>query len=145
MTDNARSRAWFRVAIVYFVVAVALGIVMGASGDHTLMPVHAHINLLGWVSMALFGLLGLVYPAITTGRLAAWQFWLYNTGVPVMLLALTARLRGMAAIEPLIGIASIVVGIAVALFAWLVLTRLAGQPAASALATSQPASMLKGR
>ncbi|MGF6674372.1 hypothetical protein [Paraburkholderia tuberum] len=36
MTDNARSRAWFRVAVVYFAAAVALGIVMGASGDHTL-------------------------------------------------------------------------------------------------------------
>jgi hypothetical protein len=28
MTDNARSCAWFRVAVVYFAAAVALGIVM---------------------------------------------------------------------------------------------------------------------
>jgi hypothetical protein len=31
VTDNARSRAWFRVAIVYFAASVVLGIVMGAS------------------------------------------------------------------------------------------------------------------
>ncbi|MBS0339392.1 MAG: hypothetical protein JSS56_02635 [Proteobacteria bacterium] len=124
MTDNTRSRAWFRVAVVYFVVAVALGIVMGASGDHTLMAVHAHINLLGWVTMALFGLLGLAYPAITEGRAAAWQFWLHNTGAPVMLVALAARLKGVEAAEPIVGIASVVVGISVVLFAWLVFTRM---------------------
>lgn len=127
MTDNALSRAWFRVAAVYFVIAVALGIIMGVSGDHSLLAVHAHINLLGWVSMSLFGLIGLAYPAITQGRLAVWQFWLHNISVPVMLAALSARLKGVAGIEPLIGIASIVVGIAVALFAWLVLTRIAAR------------------
>lgn len=134
MTDNARSRAWFRVAVVYFVVAVALGIVMGASGDHTLMAVHAHINLLGWVTMALFGLIGLAYPAITEGRAAAWQFWLHNIGVPVMLVALTARLKGVEAAEPVIGIASVVVGIGVVLFAWLVLTRMAAPRSAASSA-----------
>lgn len=33
-----------------------LGIWMGLQGDFTLMPVHAHINLLGWVTMSLYGL-----------------------------------------------------------------------------------------
>jgi len=142
MTDNARSRAWFRVAVIYFVIAVALGIVMGASGDHTLMAVHAHINLLGWVTMALFGLIGLAYPAITEGRVADFQFWLHNTGVPVMLVALTARLKGVDAAEPLIGIASIVVGIGVVLFAWLVLTRISARPvAAGRTRVSQNASV----
>lgn len=123
MTDNARSRAWFRVAVVYFAAAVALGIVMGASGDHTLTAVHAHLNLLGWVTMTLFALIGMAHPAITEGRLATTQFWLHNTGVPVMLGALAMRLKGNEAAEPVIGLASIVVGAGVALFAWLVLTR----------------------
>src|SRR5215831_11560620 len=119
MADNDRSRAWLRLAVVYFVIAVALGIVMGASGDHTLLAVHAHLNLLGWVTMALFGLIGLAYPAITEGSLATWQFWLHNTGVPVMLAALAARLKGVEAVEPVVGIASVVIGVSVALFAWL--------------------------
>lgn len=124
MTDNLRSRTWLRLAIVYFVVAVATGIVMGASGDHSLIPVHAHLNLLGWVSMVLFAFIGMAHPAIHEGPLASAQFWLYNTGVPVMLAALTLRLKGHAAAEPVIGIASIVVGLGVALFAWLVLSRM---------------------
>ena len=131
MTDNARSRAWFRVATVYFVIAVALGIVMGASGDHSLLAVHAHLNLLGWVSMSLFGLIGLAYPAITEGRIATWQFWLHNTGLPVAMVALSAQLKGVAGLEPLLGITSIVIGIGVALFAWLVFTRIAARPAST--------------
>lgn len=128
MTDNPRSRTWFRVAVVYFAVAVALGIVMGGSGDHSLMAVHAHLNLLGWVSMSLFGLIGLAYPAITEGRLARWQFWIYNIGLPAMLLALAAQLKGVAGLGPVLGIGSLVTGIGVALFAWLVITRVATRP-----------------
>ncbi|WP_267225508.1 hypothetical protein [Dyella silvae] len=128
MTDNARSRAWFRMAAVYFAVAVALGITMGASGDHSLLTVHAHINLLGWVSMSLFGFLGLAYPAITTGRLATWQFWLHNVGVPMMLLGLAAQLKGVPGVDPVLGIGTIAVGLGVALFTWLVLTRITARP-----------------
>lgn len=128
MTDNPRSRTWFRVAVVYFAVAVTLGLVMGGSGDHSLMAVHAHLNLLGWVSMALFGLIGLAYPAITDGRLAKWQFWLYNIGVPAMLVALAAQLKGIAGFEQVLGIGSVITGISVALYAWLVITRVAARP-----------------
>ncbi|WP_199536017.1 hypothetical protein [Dyella solisilvae] len=128
MTDNPRSRAWFRVAVVYFVVAVALGLVMGASGDHSLMAVHAHLNLLGWVSMTLFGLIGLAYPAITEGRIASLHFWLYNIGMPAMLAALAAQLKNVPGFDPVLGIGSAVTGISVALFAWLVITRIATRP-----------------
>jgi len=117
MTDNTRSITWLRIAVVYFVVAVALGIVMGASGDHSLMPVHAHLNLLGWVSMALFGPIGRFYPATMQGTLATVQFWLYNISVPVLLVMLAALLRGHAELDPLVGVGSIVTGIAVLLFA----------------------------
>jgi len=124
MNHNLRSRAWFRLAAAYFAAGVMLGVAMGASGDHSLFPVHAHINLLGWVSMALFGLIGTVHPSIAEGRVAAAQFWMHNVGVPVMLAALTLRLKGWQSAEPLIGVASIVVGCSVLLFAWLVFTRI---------------------
>lgn len=130
MSDNARSRAWFRLAAIYFVAAVAMGIVMGATGDHALTPVHAHLNLLGWVSMALFGLIGMLYPRTVEGPVATAQFWLHNLGVPVMLGALALRIKGHAAAEPAVGVASIAVGIGALLFAWLVLTRLGTQAVA---------------
>ena len=96
MNHTPRSRTWFRLAALYFAIGVMLGVTMGASGDHSLFAVHAHINLLGWVSMALFGVIGALHPSMTEGRAAAVQFWTYNLGVPVMLGALTLRLKGFA-------------------------------------------------
>lgn len=124
MNHNNRSRTWFRIAAAYFAVGVMLGVAMGASGDHSLFAVHAHINLLGWVSMALFGVIGTLYPSITEGRAATTQFWMHNLALPVMLGALALRIKGMQSIEPVVGIASIVVGCSVLLFAWLVFTRI---------------------
>ncbi|SEE74045.1 MULTISPECIES: hypothetical protein [Pseudomonas] len=124
MNHNPRSRTWFRLAALYFAIGVALGVTMGASGDHSLFAVHAHVNLLGWVSMALFGIIGTAHPSITEGRVAAVQFWMYNVGVPVMLGALTLRLKGFASVEPLIAVASVLVGCSVLLFAWLVFSRI---------------------
>jgi hypothetical protein len=43
-------------AILSALIGMSLGIWMGLRADLTLAPVHAHINLLGWVSLALFGL-----------------------------------------------------------------------------------------
>lgn len=124
MTDSTRSATWLRIAVVYFVVAVALGIVMGASGDHSLMPVHAHLNLLGWVSMTLFGIIGHLFPATMQGRIATLQFWLYNLSVPLLLAMLAALLRGHKELDPLVGIGSIVTGVAVLLFAYNVFTNI---------------------
>ena len=124
MNHTPRSRTWFRLAALYFAIGVTLGVAMGASGDHSLFAVHAHVNLLGWVSMALFGLIATAHPSITEGRVAAAQFWTYNLGVPVMLGALTLRLKGVPSVEPLIGVASILIGCSVLLFVWLVFSRI---------------------
>ena len=137
MNPNPRARAWFRLAAAYFAAGVMLGVAMGASGEHSLFPVHAHINLLGWVSMALFGLIGTVHPSITEGRVAAAQFWMHNIGVPVMLGALTLRIKGFQSAEPLIGVASIVVGCSVLLFAWLVFMRIGARGETSSSATRE--------
>lgn len=124
MNHNPRSRTWFRLAALYFAIGVMLGVAMGASGDHSLFAVHAHVNLLGWVSMALFGIIGTAHPSITEGRVAAAQFWTYNIGVPVMLGALTLRLKGFPSVEPLIAGASILIGCSVLLFVWMVFSRI---------------------
>ena len=46
---------WLKLAIAYLIVGVGFGIAMGATENFTLRPVHAHINLLGWTTMALAG------------------------------------------------------------------------------------------
>jgi hypothetical protein len=69
---------WFmRISDFCFVIAalaglggMVMGIVMGISQDFTLAPAHAHLNLLGWVTMAIYGL---YHRGIgRTGGLAGW-------------------------------------------------------------------------
>jgi hypothetical protein len=49
---------------------MAMGFVMGMSQDFTLAPSHAHLNLLGWVTMAIYGLYH--RGAGRTGGLTGW-------------------------------------------------------------------------
>lgn len=44
------------VAALSLLAGVTMGLTMGMTHDYQLRPVHAHTNLVGWVSMALFGL-----------------------------------------------------------------------------------------
>lgn len=53
MRDTAY--AFFLAAVLCVTVGIALGIYMGIAGDFLLAPVHAHLNLVGWATMALFG------------------------------------------------------------------------------------------
>jgi len=115
--SNSAGVEWLKIAVVYFVIGVGLGIVMGVSGNHSQFPTHAHINLLGWVSLALIGLIYRQFPDIANNNLAKIQFWLHNLALPVTMLALVGVLRGNAALEPVAGVGSSVIGVSVVLFA----------------------------
>jgi hypothetical protein len=118
MNAETLSRRWFLCAITYFVIGTSMGVFMGASGNHSLFPAHAHINLVGWASMGLTGLLYRSFPAAAQSALAAWHFWLYQLAAPVMLLAVAAIYSGYAKAEPVAGVASVVVLVSILLFWW---------------------------
>lgn len=64
------------VSILQALIGMGLGIFIGITRDYTLAPAHAHNNLLGWVSMAIFGLYYAVAGEVASRRLAAVHFWL---------------------------------------------------------------------
>jgi hypothetical protein len=111
---------FMRLAAAWFVIGVALGIGMAASHKHGLLVVHAHINLLGWVSMALFAAFYRAWPKAAASPLAKWHLWLYAPAHAVMMVTLTILYLGMPAIEPVLALASMVVGVAIVCFAVLV-------------------------
>lgn len=129
-TPNDVGLAWFRVAALYFVIAVVIGIVMGMRQDFSLLSVHSHLNLLGWESLALIGLIYHHFPAVGRNRVARVHFWIHNLGLPVMMLALIAKNQGNARMEPVLGISSIVVGIGIVLFATNILVNARARTAA---------------
>jgi cbb3-type cytochrome oxidase subunit 1 len=107
-----------KIAAVYLVVSLAVGMYMAISENHALATVHSHIALLGWATMALTGLVYLMWPACSGNRLAAVHFWLYNIGLPIMLGSLAViSVTGDVRVEPVIGLGSTLVVVALACFA----------------------------
>ncbi len=76
---------WIKLAALYLVIGVAIGMAMGASQNFTLRPVHAHVNLLGWATLAISGLIYTAFPQSGTTMLARVHFWLLNLALPVMM------------------------------------------------------------
>jgi hypothetical protein len=79
--------------------------------------VHAHLNLLGWVTMSLFALFYRAWPQAAQSRMAQAHFWLYVPAHFVQMLSLAALYRGVAAVEPVLAIASVLVGAGIVCFA----------------------------
>jgi cbb3-type cytochrome oxidase subunit 1 len=108
---------FLKIAAVYFFIAVCLGLVMGIIHNFAFTSVHAHLNLLGWVSMAIFGIIYSLYPSAAETELAKTHFWLHNLGVPLMQGALFIQiLTGHQALTIGIIIGSIMVVVGTLLF-----------------------------
>ncbi|HMI97420.1 MAG TPA: hypothetical protein VK479_12980 [Micropepsaceae bacterium] len=74
---------FFAVAPIYVLIGMCFGIFMGATENFTLAPAHAHLNLIGWVTMALYGTFYAL--AGDASKKLAWAaFWLNNAGVAIM-------------------------------------------------------------
>jgi cbb3-type cytochrome oxidase subunit 1 len=97
------AQRFIRIAVVYLVVGAILGLVMGISGKFTLAPVHAHLLLAGWLSMAMAGVIYHLHPDAGRTRLAKAHFWLHNLGLPVFMVGLAFALTGTEGIIPIVG------------------------------------------
>ena len=81
-----------RVSVIMILVGLGLGIGMGITQDFRLMPAHAHLNLLGWVTMAIYGTFYALTQATLSPKLAWTNFALAAGGVAVMIPSLALYL-----------------------------------------------------
>lgn len=114
---------FLRLAALYAVLGMSLGIWMGISGDHGQYPTHAHINLLGWVSFALYGLIYRNVPAAAQSKLAPWHFGAANLGAVLLLSGIYAILSGHPEFEPLAAAGGMITLLGGALFAVILFSR----------------------
>lgn len=85
---------WFiRVAMSYFIIATGMGVLMltWPWWTRTYIPGHAHLNLLGWISMTIYGVAYHIIPRFSgrplySNRLAWLHFYLANIGLIGMVL-----------------------------------------------------------
>jgi len=113
--------AFFGAAVLYALAGMVLGMMMGASNDHTLAPVHGHMNLLGWASLALMGAFYGLAGDRAPPRLAWLNFGVSNLGNLITLPLLAMLLKGDASVirfmpvgEVLLVLGMLIFGVAVA-------------------------------
>src|SRR3984893_11595234 len=99
----------FRAAVLMFIAGMIWGIVMGISQDHSTMPAHAHLNLLGWVSLFLFGFYYHLHTAVDLNRLALVQVLIWIVGRIFRTMGGGLVPPGRAVGEPIAAVSSLVV------------------------------------
>lgn len=65
---------FFASAAIFALIGMVWGVQMSATHDHTLAPAHGHLNLLGFVAMAIFGTYYALTPTAALSRLAKIHF-----------------------------------------------------------------------
>lgn len=124
---NSLARICWITAPIYALAGMSFGIRLAVTEDFTLAPAHAHLNLLGWVSIALYGAFYTLVPTAAASVLARVQVLCAEIGVilmvPGIVLAITRQN------EALVGIGSIVVLVSMLLFLVVVVRSTSRAPA----------------
>ncbi len=79
---------FFRTAILLALAGILLGIFMGMNQDFRLAHMHAHLNLLGWVSFFIFGGYYALFPQAAEGVLPKVHYTLCLIGLLVFMAGL---------------------------------------------------------
>ncbi|MCP1156584.1 cytochrome-c oxidase [Bacillus infantis] len=108
---------FIKASVIYFFIGISLGYYMGVSDLFQFTSAHAHINLLGWVSLAITGLIYHVFPVAGENKIATIHYWFMMIGIPLLTFAMI--LFGLGKFEiggPLSGIGGTLTLIGVLLF-----------------------------
>jgi cbb3-type cytochrome oxidase subunit 1 len=113
------SAAFYFVGVLFVLIGMSLGQYMAAKEDFLFTPVHAHLNLLGWVTMALYGTFYALTKDTYSPRLAWTNFWLSTLSMAAMapMLALLLKTGDSATWGPRLGIAGGVAMLGLLVFA----------------------------
>jgi cbb3-type cytochrome oxidase subunit 1 len=132
------SSLFFRTAILAAILGMGLGIGMGVMHDFALAPVHAHVNLVGWASMFLFGLYYRVTPA-ADGRLAMVQYGFASVGLVLFVGSLALLLLGHREFGVTWAVGALSTVVSMLIFAWNVFATTAdSKPLAMAAGAAMP-------
>ena len=123
---------FFRTAIVLAIAGIVLGIFMGMNQDFRLAHMHAHLNLLGWVSFFIFGGYYALAPQAAEGVLPKLHYGLCLIGLLIFMTGLSGIALGNdLALAPLAAVGSLLLLAGFVVFAVIIFrTRIAPRAAA---------------
>ena len=111
----------FRISVTLGLIGMGLGIAMGIRQDFTLMPAHAHLNLIGFVTMFLSALYYRAVPEAAASGLARIQAVISIAGAFVFPVGLAGiLLAGPRYFEPIVIGGALIVFTGMALFVFIV-------------------------
>lgn len=98
------------IGALWLAAGMAFGIGMGMAHNFEFMPVHAHINLIGFACHAIFGMAYRLWPAMKASSLAVYQFWIFVIATPVTLIGLVFTLSGGPELPTIVGSLALLIG-----------------------------------
>ena len=107
-------------AVCLGIVGMTIGIIMAATNNHSVFPAHAHLNLLGWVSLFLIGIFYRLHPSLDTSRLALTHVVIWIGGTIILTCGVAAIYLGRPDLEGIAIAGSLIVLGAMLMFAYLV-------------------------
>jgi hypothetical protein len=112
------ARTFFVGSIGFGILGMLLGLAMAIRQDHSAMPAHAHILVIGWLSFAVFGLFYHLFPATASSLAARIHCWLATISAPLLFVGVYLVTTGNSAVEPLAATSAIAYAISFVAFAW---------------------------
>ena len=79
---------WIKISILYLMLVFAFGLFMHYTVELQWKATHAHICVVGWLTTGFIGLVYSIFKDAAETGLAKAQFWLYNIGLPFLLVGM---------------------------------------------------------
>jgi cbb3-type cytochrome oxidase subunit 1 len=114
---NSMARRFFGAALLFGILGFVFGLSMAISHDHSQLPTHAHIMVIGWVSFALFGFFYQLFGSKVSAGLAQVHFWLALVSLIGIVIGLWLIYSGNTEYEPIAAISSIGYAVSFLIFA----------------------------
>ena len=114
------SKRFLLCAVGYVVLGMLLGIHMGTQQDFKLAPLHAHMNLVGWATMALFAFFYNSVPAAADGKPARAQFWIAQAGMILIIVGLYMVLNDNLQATPILVVGELLTALSMLIFGYIV-------------------------
>ena len=114
------SNLCFRAAMLLVLAGMIWGLQIAITDDHSAFPAHAHLNLLGFVALFLFGIFYRLNPTVEANRLAIPQVLIWIVSTVVMAIGVGLVHTGHPAGDPIAAVGSFAIFVDAILFTWLV-------------------------
>ncbi|WP_155808588.1 cytochrome-c oxidase [Brevibacillus agri] len=108
---------FIRISTIYLILGLLIGYLMGVTNLFQYTSLHVHVNFVGWVTSALFGVVYCIFSSPRHAKMIKVHFWLHTLGVPLLVGGMYLIIAGMEAIGgPLSGLGGALVIVGAVLF-----------------------------